>query len=169
MFCDKLMTCDQLSLISSRRLTGWLCAEVSELRALLIIWVYISRVCEASVPRVLVVEVLPDRAGHPQEVCEVHRVADVQVEVVLEVLKHVHVILYEVILSNAREFECFVIELPGMDQQLSIPVWILLGDVLEYPDSIPEQCWVKFSAEVLNLFVHFLFGVVERWGAVGRI
>jgi len=54
------------------------------------------------------VEVTSNGIAYSKEVCHVNCVADVGVKVVLEVLKHVHVFLNELISSNSWEGECFV-------------------------------------------------------------
>ena len=46
-------------------------------------------------------------------------VGDVSVEVVLEVLEHVHVLLNELVSSNSWEREGLVIEFPGVHVHLS--------------------------------------------------
>ena len=59
--------------------------------------------------------------GNNNEVVDSLSVGDVLVEVILEVLKHVHVLLDEVISSDLLEWESVVIKFPGVD----LWVWIL--------------------------------------------
>lgn len=64
---------------------------------------------------VLSVEVSSDGVCDSKEVGHVDGVRDVGVEVILEVLKHVHVFVDETISSHSWEGESVVIELPGVN------------------------------------------------------
>ena len=61
------------------------------------------------------VDVLLNLLDNSHEVFHVSVVGDVQVEIILEVLNHIHVVVDVVISSNSWEREGLVIKFPGMD------------------------------------------------------
>ena len=64
---------------------------------------------------VLGVEVGSHGIGDSDEVVHGLVVVDVEVDVVLEMLEHIHVLLNVLVSSNSREGECLVVELPGVE------------------------------------------------------
>ena len=77
-------------------------------------WVSLGWISEFTI-MILVVEVLLDGLTNSNEVVDVLQVGDVGVEVILEVLKHVHVLLNLIVSSNSGEGEGGIHELPGFD------------------------------------------------------
>ena len=61
-----------------------------------------------------------DVSGNTEEVVEEEVVGVVGVEVVLEVLEHVHVLLDVFVASDSWEGEGLVVELPGLNVDLAI-------------------------------------------------
>merc|ERR1719263_2068359 len=73
-------------------------------------WIVVAGIVEFAIV-VLGVEVRSDRLGDSEEVGHGSLVADVGVQVVLEVLKHVHVLVDQVVSSDSWEGESVVIKL----------------------------------------------------------
>jgi hypothetical protein len=99
--------------------------------------------------------------GHSEEVLHVHRVADVGVQVVLEVLEHVHVLANVVISSNSWEREGLVVEIPG----LNLEFWKVLGSLLLEGTidvkNVSPVSWVKSSGEHFHLVLELTNGLIE--------
>ena len=93
---------------------------------------------------VLGVQVVSDGGGNSEEVAHKGAVADVGVKVVLEVLKHVHVLLHELIPSNSWEGEGLVVEFPSVDLE-SLLVGVVLTKGLVNVKSVLPVSWVKGS------------------------
>merc|ERR1711934_571523 len=108
---------------------------------------------------VLAVDVAADEVGDTEEVGQVLRVGDVGVEVVLEVLEHVHVLLDEGVAADAGEGEGLVVELPGLDVPLGSAAGggDGSGDVL----GVRPVAGVEGAREHLELVVEFLLGLIE--------
>ena len=108
---------------------------------------------------VLAVDVGADEVGDTEVVGQVLRVGDVGVEVVLEVLEHVHVLLDEGVAADAREGEGLVVELPGLDVPLGSATGGRdgIGDVL----GVRPVAGVEGSREHLELVVELLLGLIE--------
>ena len=66
----------------------------------------------------------------------------IHVQVVLEVLKHVHVLLHELVAAHSGEGECLVVELPGVHLQTTI-VALVLCQVLVNKERMLEFDYVK--------------------------
>jgi len=64
------------------------------------------------------VKVLNDGVGNLEEVGHVDGVANVGVNIILEMLEHVHVFLNVCVSSNSWEGECLIEEFPGVDCEL---------------------------------------------------
>ena len=77
-------------------------------------WVGVGGVVELTVV-VLGVEVSFHGVGDSEEVGHGSLVGDVRVQVVLEVLEHVHVLVDDVVSSDSWEREGTVVEFPGVD------------------------------------------------------
>ena len=125
----------------------------------LLSWVVVAWIVELAVV-VLVVEVLSNGVGDSQEVLHVDGVANVGVEVVLEVLQHVHVVVYEWISPHSGERERVVVQLPRVHLQLWGSARLSIdgrGDVLD----VGPVSRVKSSAEHVDLIVEFVLGFVE--------
>ena len=64
------------------------------------------------------VKVLLDGVGNLEEVGHVDGVADIGVNIILEMLEHVHVLLNVCVSSNSWEGEGLIEEFPGVDCEL---------------------------------------------------
>ena len=108
---------------------------------------------------VLLVEGGANGVGNSEEVLEVLAVRDVGVEVVLEVLEHVHVLLDESVSADTREGEGLVIEVPGGDEPLGVLASLGhgVGDVL----GVGPVSAVERSGEHLELVGELLLGLIE--------
>ena len=97
--------------------------------------------------------------GDAEEVLEEEAVGVVHVEVVLEVLEHVHVLLDELVASHSGEGESLVVELPGVHVNLGILALREESglDVL----SVGPVSGVEGSGEHVNLVVELLLGLIE--------
>lgn len=109
---------------------------------------------------VLLVEVPFDCVGHSQEVVHVDGVADVGVQVVLEVLEHVHVLVHEVISSYSWEGEGLVVQLPGMNLQFWVLAVLFIHGFGDGQDVGPVS-WVEGSGEHVNLVVEFFLVLIQ--------
>ena len=112
---------------------------------------------------VLVVDVGSNRVGNSQEVRHVLVVGDVSVEVVLEMLEHVHVLLNELVSSNSWEGEGLVIEFPSVNVHLSGKT-LLLKSFLDVQSVSPVSS-IEVSGEHVDLVVEFSlsFIKVDAW------
>ena len=72
------------------------------------------------------VEVLLDGVGNLEEVGHVDGVANIGVEIVFEVLEHVHVLLNVCVSSNSWEGEGLIEKFPGVDLELWCNTALLL-------------------------------------------
>ena len=82
----------------------------------LVFWITEGWIVEFTIV-VFGVEVLLNLFGSSKEVFHISIVGYVEVEVILEVFKHVHVVVDEVVSSNSWERESLVIKIPGMNLQ----------------------------------------------------
>jgi len=127
-------------------------------------WVTVSWISELTI-MILLVEVTSHSVCNSEEVFHEIVVADVSVEVILEVLEHVHVLLDESVLSNSWEREGTVIELPGVNLErwgLSLLLFHGLGDVLH----IGPVSWVEGSREHVDLIVKFFLSLIKIYAWV---
>lgn len=108
---------------------------------------------------VLLVETALDVLGDTEEVLEEQRVGVVHVEVVLEVLEHVHVFLDELVASNSGEGESLVIELPGVHVHLSLIT--VLAELSLNVLSVGPVSDVEGSGEHVNLVVELSLGLIK--------
>ena len=97
--------------------------------------------------------------GNSKEVAFGLRVSQVHVEVVLEVLKHVHVLLNEGVSSDSREGEGLIEELPGVDVHLGFLAGIshLLSNIL----GVCPVTGIKSSGEHVDLVVKLGLGLIK--------
>ena len=78
---------------------------------------------------VSLLQVLLDGLASSDEVGDVDQVGDVGVQVVLEVLKHVHVLVHDVVSSHSWEGKGGIVKLPGVDSwERSLLDVLLNGD-----------------------------------------
>jgi len=122
-------------------------------------WVVATGVIEFSIV-VLLIEVSSNGLGDSKEVLEEDIVADVGVEVVLEVLEHVHVLLNESVSSDSWERERFIEKLPGVHLESwgsSLLLLHGLGDVLD----VSPVSSVKASGEHIDLVIKLIGGLVK--------
>ena len=73
-------------------------------------------------------------------------VVDVEIQVVLEVLKHVHVILGELVPSDSGEGEGLVIKLKGVHEDFTLEVGIF-SQILVYFHSILKVLNIECSGK----------------------
>ena len=108
---------------------------------------------------VLLEEACLDSVGYSQEVGVQLGVGQVHVEVVLEVLKHVHVLLNESVSSNSGEGESLVKELPSVNVHLGglASGRHLLGNVV----SIGPVTGIKSSREHVDLIVELGLSLIK--------
>ena len=129
---------------------------------MIISWVEVGWVLELSVV-VLGVEGGSGVVSDDDEVVDGLSVGDVLVEVILEVLNHVHVLLNEVISSDLLEWESVVIELPGVD--LWVWVFALLLKFVVDGDGGVVMSLLEVSGEVVHLDVHLVDrDLFTTWG-----
>jgi len=95
-----------------------------------------------------------------EEVGHVNCVTDIGVEVVLEVLKHVHVLHNVLISSNSWEGEGFIEEFPGMDWDFWCSTSLFTNLCLKVQDVGPVS-WVKGSWEHINLIVKLSISLIK--------
>lgn len=97
--------------------------------------------------------------GNSEEVLEVLAVRDVGVQVVLEVLEHVHVLLDKGVSADSGEGEGLVIEVPGGDEPLGVlaSLGYGIGNVL----GVGPVSLVEGSGEHLELVGELLLGLIE--------
>jgi len=106
------------------------------------------------------VEVRLNLFGNSQEVLEVNAVGGVEVNVVLEMLEHVHVIVGESVSSNSWEGESFIIKFPGVDFEIGSFGSVFtkgFGDVL----GVSPMSGIESSGEHVNLVVEFILGLIK--------
>ena len=129
---------------------------------MIISWVEVGWVLELTVV-VLGVEGVSSVVGNDDEVVNGLSVGDVLVEVVLEVLNHVHVLLDEVVSSDLLEWESVIVELPGLD----LWVWIfalLLKLSIDGHGGVVMSL-IEASGEVVHLDVHLVDrDLLTTWG-----
>ena len=108
---------------------------------------------------VLLEEAGLNSVGNSEEVGVQLAVGQVHVEVVLEVLKHVHVLLDEGVSSNSREREGLVEEFPSVDVHLRglAGSGHFLGNVV----GISPVSRVKSSGEHVDLVIKLGLGLIE--------
>jgi hypothetical protein len=108
---------------------------------------------------VLLVETALDVLGDTEEVLEEEGVGVVHVEVVLEVLEHVHVFLDELVASNSGEGESLVIELPGVHVHLSLTT--VLAELGLNVLSVGPVSDIEGSGEHVNLVLELFLGLIK--------
>ena len=132
---------------------------ILEVDALLVLaGIIVARVVELAIV-VLVVKGIPDSVGGTEEVPHGDGVGGVQVQVVLEVLKHVHILLDKGVAADTWEGEGLIVEVPGADLELGS----LAG--LRHSSSdvvcVGPVAGIKGAREHLTLVVQLLLGLVE--------
>jgi hypothetical protein len=135
-------------------------------------WVLVCldlRVSEAGIGELTIVVLLEEAGlnsvGNSKEVGVQLAVGQVHVEVVLEVFKHVHVLLNESVSSNSREREGLVEELPGVDVHLGGLTGS--GHFLSNVVGISPMSGIEGSGEHVGLVVKLSLGLIEisAWGS----
>ena len=86
-------------------------------------------------------------------------VGDVQVEVVLEVLQHVHILLNGLIPTHSWEGKCLVIKFPREDSQLQIRLF--LSKLVKNCDRVLKIKRVERPREVVDIALHRIDREVE--------
>ena len=129
---------------------------------MIISWVELGWILELTVV-VLGVEGGLSVVSDNDEVVNGLSVGDVLVKVVFEVLKHVHVLLDEVISSNLLEWESVVIKFPGVD--LWVWVFALLLKLTVDGHGGVVMLLLERSGEVVHLDVHLVDrDLFTTWG-----
>ena len=113
---------------------------------------------------VLGVEGSSSGIGNSDEVVDGLLVSEVLVEVVLEVLKNIHVLLNESVSSDSGEGESVVIQLPSVNANL----WVgtLLLQLVVDKHGLLIVFWVEVSGEVIQLNIELLLRNIDSWLAV---
>jgi len=106
---------------------------------------------------VLGVEVLLDSVSNSEEVGHVDSVRDVSVEVILEVLEHVHVVLNESVSSHSWEGEGGIVEFPGVD------LWWGRSELGGDEHGVLVVLDVEFSRELVHLPLELRWVNPESW------
>lgn len=127
-------------------------------------WINVSWISELSVV-VLSVDGSSGSETNSDEMINVLLVGEVFVEVILEVLDHVHVLLDEVVSSNLLEWEGLVVELIGGDGNLWVLALLLEGTVDLHGVLVVDL--LEGSGELGELEVHLLLRLLEREWAAG--
>ena len=99
---------------------------------------------------IFVVEVSDDSLGGSDEIILINSVRNVGVKVILEVLKHIHVINYGIVSSNSWERECVVVHFPSVD------LWYLSSDFTSDLEGIIQVLNIKVSRELIDLPSQFI-------------
>lgn len=123
---------------------------------LLISWVEESWVSELSIV-VLGVELGDDNLGLLDEVVNVDEVRNVGVEVVLEVLDHVHTGLNALVSPHSWERERLVKKFPGVDS------WWLHSELAGNLHSVQVVLLLEVSGELIHLPIHLVLWDPESW------
>ena len=121
-------------------------------------WIEVGGVSEFSVV-ILGVEVGLGSLCDLDEVGDVLSVREVLVQVILEVLKGVHVLLHKVVSSNSGERESTVVQLPGVHLDMGV-LALLLKLVVDF-ESIGVVLHVQSPAQIVELDVKLLLGHVQ--------
>jgi hypothetical protein len=124
------------------------------------LWVKICWVREFTVV-VLLVHGVSGVGGNSNEVVDMQFVSEVLIEVILEMLKEVHVLLDEVIASHSWEGESLIVKFPCMDRHLWI--FTLLLQFLVDLHGFFVVLWVEASREVIKLNVELCLRNIDGW------
>lgn len=122
-------------------------------------WIEIGWVRELTI-MVLLLELGNDGLANSDEVLHVLLVGNVGVEVVLEMLNHVHVLLDLVESSDSWEGEGLIEELPSVNRRK------LFFDFLGDFDSVVVVLDVELAGKLVHLPVHLLGALPESLGAL---
>jgi hypothetical protein len=125
----------------------------------LLLWVVLAGIVKFTVV-VFVSKVLSDGVGDSQEVLHVNRVGDVGVPVVLEVLKHVHVLVDEVISSHSWEGEGPVVELPCVNLKFWGGTSLLVNGIGNV-NNVGPVSGIESSGEHVDLVVEFSLSLIK--------
>ena len=85
-----------------------------------LVGISVSRIIKSSLGPIFLLKVLMNCSGDSHEVSKVNRIIDVRVEIVLEMLEHVHVFLGKFVSPYSWESESLVVEFPSVDEDLGI-------------------------------------------------
>ena len=122
----------------------------------LLSWVVVGGVVILTI-MVLLLEVAGDSPSNSHEVLQVDEVGDVGVEVVLEVLEHVHVLLHVVVSSDSWEGEGAVVKLPGVHAR-----WLGVQLLSDLHGVLPVLS-IKVSRELVHLPFHLSSVDPKSW------
>jgi hypothetical protein len=109
---------------------------------------------------VLLSEVSLYGVGDSEEVGHMDGVADVSVKVILEVFKHVHVLVDEVISSNSWERESLVVKFPCVNLKFWVGTGLLVHGFGNSKNVSPVS-GIESSGEHINLIVEFLLSLIQ--------
>jgi hypothetical protein len=123
---------------------------------MLLLWVIVGWITELTVVIFLIQSFLGGLANL-DEVGKVLSVGEVLIEVILEVLKKVHVLLNEVVSSDSWERESIIIKLPGVNENSWVQS-LLLNELFIDLHGIVVMLSVASSGEVVELDVKVLNG-----------
>lgn len=132
--------------------------------SVLISWIVISWVISSWIGELTIV-VLGHKVGlnlgsNSHEVGHVGVVGDVGVKVILEMLKHVHVVLNVSVSSNSWEGEGGIVKLPGVDVEVWWGSSLLLHGGVDVEGVGPVSS-IEGSGEHINLVVKLLNGLIK--------
>lgn len=113
-------------------------------------WVNLGWISEFTIV-VLGIEVSLDSLSDSNEVLNILLVGDVSVEVIFEVLEHIHVLLDLSVSSNSREREGGVIEFPSFDLR-----WLDLKFITDL-HGVSIVLDIEVSRELIHLPFHLVF------------
>ena len=94
---------------------------------------------------IFLIEIGNNGLGGSNEVFLIDCVRNVSVKVILEVLKHVHVVNYGIVSSNSWERESIIVKLPGMN------LWDFSSEFTSNLDSVIQILDIEMSRELINL------------------
>lgn len=103
--------------------------------------------------------------SNSNELINVLTVGEVLVEVILEVLNHVHVLLDEIVSSDLLEWESFIVKLIGRNGSSWVLSLLLKGGVDLHGVRVVDL--IESSGELGELELHLFLGFLEREWASG--
>jgi len=98
--------------------------------------------------------------SNSDELINVLFVGEVLVEVILEVLNHVHVLLDEIVSSDLLEWESFIVKLIGSNGSSWVLSLLLKGGVDLHGVGVVDL--IESSGELGELELHLFLGFLER-------
>jgi len=122
----------------------------------IISWIIVGWVSELTIV-VFGVKVSDNGSADLGEVGNIHGVGDVGVQVIFEMLEHVHVFLNVLISSNSWEGECGVEKSPGVN------LWCWLSEFTGNLSGVLVVLEVEVSGELVHLPVQLVFAQPESF------